>query len=148
MARQLGPEYSSERALLCSAWPGSWHFTRSREYPIGCVSTDVSPRPSPRHKQVPIGWDWSGYWVAPGVRTHRAVGVGVYSYFRDHAVRVRAGIVAPPHLVSSFEMPFSRFLNGMPGSGILFVLNSLGKMNRALGMTATLNTGTMHVAYS
>lgn len=53
-----------------------------------------------------------GYRVNDSVKSHKAYGVGIYSFFRDHTVNVESGIKVPENLVSSFVNPFSIFLNG------------------------------------
>jgi hypothetical protein len=65
-----------------------------------------------------------GYRVAPSVRDHDAWGTGVYHYFRDYAVTVRTGIVAPDALVPRFASPLAVYLNGM--GTVQHVINDLG----------------------
>merc|ERR1712232_408826 len=67
---------------------------------------------------------YSGYRVADHVQDHQAYGVGVYHYFRDHAVTVPSGIVAPPHLESSFVNPLTVYLNGL--GSVLHIVNDRG----------------------
>lgn len=55
---------------------------------------------------------YTGYRVAPFVQQHKAFGVGVYHNFRDAAVIVNSGIVAPPALERAFVSPLSVYLNG------------------------------------
>ena len=55
---------------------------------------------------------YTGYRVGAHVAEHDAVGVGVYHYFRDYAVTVEAGIVAPERLVSRFVSPLAIYLSG------------------------------------
>jgi len=67
---------------------------------------------------------YAGYRVGEKVKTHQAYGVGVYHYFRDHAVTVKSAIVAPSHLESSFVDSLAVFLNG---HGVVeHVLNTIG----------------------
>lgn len=54
----------------------------------------------------------TGYRVASNVQEHVAYGVGIYHYFRDFAVTVETGVVAPAHLTNNFIQPFSVYLNG------------------------------------
>jgi hypothetical protein len=54
----------------------------------------------------------TGYRVADNVQQHTAYGVGIYHYFRDFAVTVETGVVAPAHLTNQFIQPFSVYLNG------------------------------------
>ena len=56
---------------------------------------------------------YAGYRVADNVTAHAGFGVGVYHYFRDAAVTVAAGIVAPEALVPSFVSPLAVFLDGL-----------------------------------
>lgn len=67
---------------------------------------------------------YAGYTVADGVARHHALGVGVYSYFRDHKVTAQSGIRAPASLTSSFVQPLSVFLNGH--GSIEHIINGLG----------------------
>jgi len=53
-----------------------------------------------------------GYRVHDDVITHKAFGVGVYHYFRDHAVHVQSGIAVPAWLLNSFVAPLSVYLSG------------------------------------
>jgi len=74
---------------------------------------------------------YAGYRVASHVQSHVAYGVGVYSFFRDHNVTVRSGIVAPPALEPSFVAPLSIFLNGH--GEIKHVINDKGGASTAAG---------------
>jgi len=61
--------------------------------------------------------DWGtrgyvGYRVGEHVSEHRAYGIGVYHYFRDHPVVVETAIVAPPRLLASIRSPLVVRLNG------------------------------------
>ena len=53
-----------------------------------------------------------GYRVGADVEAHDAHGVGVYHYFRDHAVTVPRAIACPPALEARFVAPLSVYLNG------------------------------------
>ena len=53
-----------------------------------------------------------GYRVAPGVASHKGLGIGVYHFFRDNAVTVKSAIAAPTALEASFVSPLTVFLNG------------------------------------
>uniref|UniRef100_A0A7S4SCA5 Pectate lyase superfamily protein domain-containing protein n=1 Tax=Alexandrium monilatum TaxID=311494 RepID=A0A7S4SCA5_9DINO len=53
-----------------------------------------------------------GYRVGDSVRDHEAYGVGVYHFFRDHAVTVKRGISVPTWLENSIKSPLSIYLNG------------------------------------
>ena len=52
------------------------------------------------------------YKVADSVTSHYGFGIGVYSYFRDHAVDVKAGIEAPTRDSVTFVNSLTVFLNG------------------------------------
>mmetsp|Transcript_38163 Transcript_38163/g.98631 ORF Transcript_38163/g.98631 Transcript_38163/m.98631 type:complete len:857 (-) Transcript_38163:52-2622(-) len=67
---------------------------------------------------------WTGYHVMDNVQSHQAYGIGVYHFFRDHAVTVDHGIAAPAWLENSFTSPLSVYLTGK--GKILHVLNALG----------------------
>jgi len=55
---------------------------------------------------------FAGYRVADHVTSHRAYGVGVYHYMRDHAPVIHTGIKVPEALVDSFINPIGVCLNG------------------------------------
>ena len=74
---------------------------------------------------------YAGYAVAPGVAEHDAHGVGVYHYFRDHAVTVTSGIRAPAALAARFISPLSVYLNG--NGTLRHVINSQGNWTSARG---------------
>ena len=76
-----------------------------------------------------------GYRVADDVTSHRAFGVGVYSYFRDHTVNVASGIACPTALESSFVHSLSVKLNGH--GGIMHVINDKG--DASIGNTTSIN---------
>lgn len=65
-----------------------------------------------------------GYRVNDSVAVHKAMGVGVYHYFRDFPVVVKRGIAAPAWLENSFESPLSVSLTGR--GTMLHVLNEQG----------------------
>lgn len=66
--------------------------------------------------------DYVGYRVQPTVCAHRAVGVGVYSYFRDYECRVKTAFAGPRS--DMFEEPFTVRLEA--NNGICSVLNGAG----------------------
>ena len=68
--------------------------------------------------------NYSGYRVSAMVEQHKAYGLGVYCFFRDHSVTVQSGIVAPSHLEPNFVHPLTVFLTG--NGAILHVLNDKG----------------------
>jgi len=67
---------------------------------------------------------YCGFRVGANVKTHQAYGVGVYHFFRDYAVTVPSGIIAPAALEDSFVSPFGVYLNGK--GRINHVLNQNG----------------------
>lgn len=73
-----------------------------------------------------------GYRVGNAVSSHLAYGVGVYSYFRDHNVFVKSGILSPVGSGIQFINAFTRYLNGNGGIGSV--------LNGNLGMNQNCNT--------
>jgi len=64
------------------------------------------------------------YRVTDQVLSHKAIGVGVYHYFRDHQVFLRCAIAAPAWLERSFVCPMAAYL---VGQGMLqHVINDKG----------------------
>lgn len=76
---------------------------------------------------------YAGYHVADGVKAHKGIGVGVYSFMRDHPVTVESGIKCPPELESSFMYPLTVFLSGQ--GTIKHVINDKG--NATTGPTCS-----------
>lgn len=67
---------------------------------------------------------YTGYRVSNSVTKHQAYGIGVYHFFRDAAVIIDSGIIAPSSLESSFISPLGVYLNG---SGVVnHILNEKG----------------------
>jgi hypothetical protein len=64
---------------------------------------------------------YTGYRVGNSVTNHQSYAAGVYSFFRDHDVTVKSGIVAPGGTGIQFTNAFTRYLNG--NGGIAGVLN-------------------------
>ena len=83
-----------------------------------------------------------GYRVGSNVTSHNAYGVGVYQFFRDHAVTVKSGIQVPDALVSSFVSPFTVFLNGL--GKIEHVINNLGDTTASGVVTAYVCESSSH----
>jgi len=69
---------------------------------------------------------FAGYVVGESVEEHEAVGVGVYSYFRDHQCLVPTAIRAPANKPGKvvFRNPFVKHLNGH--GAIISVFNHQG----------------------
>ena len=83
-----------------------------------------------------------GYRVAPSVQRHTGAGLGVYHFFRDHAVTVTTGISVPPTLQNSIENAVGIFLNGV--GTMQHVLNSCGDPTSP---TEPSSAGGAHVTY-
>lgn len=69
---------------------------------------------------------FAGYVVNENVTTHEAWGTGVYSFFRDHPVRVETGIKAPTKEGIVFHNSFGRWLYGQGGSGANHIIDEEG----------------------
>ncbi len=69
---------------------------------------------------------YASYKVADTVTSHEAWGVGVYSYFRDAAVRANSAIEAPTVRGVKFHNLTTIWLNGHAGSEITHIINSTG----------------------
>lgn len=71
---------------------------------------------------------YASYKVADNVTSHEAWGLGVYSYFRDAAVKLENAIEVPKSapLVNIHHMT-TVWLNGTAGSEITHVVNGLGE---------------------
>ncbi len=69
---------------------------------------------------------FASYKVADTVTSHEAWGVGVYSYFRDAAVKAHSAIEAPAVKGVQFHNLTTVWLNGKAGSEITHIINDLG----------------------
>lgn len=69
---------------------------------------------------------YASYKVADKVTSHEAWGVGVYSYFRDAAVKANSAIEAPAVPGVKFHNLTTIWLNGKAGSEITHIINGLG----------------------
>ena len=76
---------------------------------------------------------YASYKVADTVTSHEAWGLGVYSYFRDAAVKSNTGIEAPNTTGIKFHNMTTIWLNGVAGSEITHVINNTG--GRVYGST-------------
>jgi chitodextrinase len=76
---------------------------------------------------------YASYKVADTVSSHEAWGVGVYSYFRDAAVKSENAIEAPNVQGVKFHNMTTIWLNGMAGSEITHIINGTG--GRVYGST-------------
>ncbi|MFB9326075.1 discoidin domain-containing protein [Paenibacillus aurantiacus] len=69
---------------------------------------------------------YASYKVADSVTTHEAWGLGVYSFFRDAAVKLQSGIEVPNVPGVKIHHATSIWLAGTPGSEITHVINDAG----------------------
>jgi chitodextrinase len=76
---------------------------------------------------------YASYKVANTVTTHEAWGVGVYSYFRDAAVKANTAFEVPNVTGVKIHHATTIWLNGMAGSEITHLVNNLG--GRVYGST-------------
>jgi hypothetical protein len=69
---------------------------------------------------------YASYKVADTVTRHEAWGLGIYSYFRDAAVKAESAIEAPAAKGVKFHNVTTVWLNGRAGSEITHPINGLG----------------------
>jgi chitodextrinase len=69
---------------------------------------------------------YGSYKIADTVSTHEAWGLGVYSYFRDAAVKLNSAIEAPNASGVQIHHMTTIWLNGVAGSEITHVVNNTG----------------------
>jgi predicted heme/steroid binding protein len=69
---------------------------------------------------------FASYKVAGSVTRHEAWGVGVYSFFRDAAVKAHSAIDAPAAPGVKFHNLTTVWLTGNAGSEITHIINDLG----------------------
>ncbi len=69
---------------------------------------------------------YASYKVADTVTSHEAWGLGVYSYFRDAAVKLNSGIEVPNVQGVKLHSMTTIWLNGVAGSEITHVVNTTG----------------------
>jgi len=69
---------------------------------------------------------YAAYKVADSVTSHEVWGLGVYSFFRDAAVKLNSGIEVPNVQGVKIHHATSIWLNGMAGSEITHVINNTG----------------------
>lgn len=77
---------------------------------------------------------YAGYHVDSAVTKHTGHGIAVYSYFRDHIVRVNSGITCPAGPGISFVNSVTVFLNGQ--GEISHVINEDGNPITGNGQTS------------
>ncbi|WP_063795533.1 discoidin domain-containing protein [Paenibacillus sp. Soil750] len=69
---------------------------------------------------------YASYKVADTVTTHEAWGLGVYSYFRDAAVKLENAIEVPNAAGVKIHHATTIWLNGTAGSEITHIINGIG----------------------
>ncbi len=69
---------------------------------------------------------YASYKVADSVTTHEAWGLGVYSFFRDAAVKLESAIEVPNVSGIKLHSATTIWLTGTPGSEITHVINGTG----------------------
>ena len=69
---------------------------------------------------------YASYKVADTVTSHEAWGLGIYSFFRDAAVKVNSAVEAPNVKGVKFHNLTTVWLNGKAGSEITHVINNVG----------------------
>jgi hypothetical protein len=69
---------------------------------------------------------YASYKVADTVTSHEAWGLGVYSYFRDAAVKADSAIEAPSARGVKFHNLTTIWLSGQAGSEITHIINNIG----------------------
>ena len=67
---------------------------------------------------------YASYKVADTVTSHEAWGVGIYSFFRDAAVKANSAIEAPAAAGVKFHNLTTIWLNGKKGSEITHIINN------------------------
>ncbi|WEK55043.1 MAG: Ig-like domain-containing protein [Candidatus Cohnella colombiensis] len=69
---------------------------------------------------------YAAYKVADHVKNHEAYGLGVYSFFRDAAVKLESAIEIPDTPGVKIHHATSVFLGGVVGSEITHIVNNIG----------------------
>ncbi|ANS73427.1 hypothetical protein AWM70_01550 [Paenibacillus yonginensis] len=86
---------------------------------------------------------YASYKVADSVTSHEAWGLGIYSYFRDAAVKLNSAIEVPNTPGVKIHHATTIWLNGTPGSEITHIVNNTGGRvyanSPASAMRQTLN---------
>jgi len=68
---------------------------------------------------------FGAYVVGDNVTSHNAWGIGAYTFFRDHTVSVKSGIIAPTKDGIEFTNSLGVFLNGK--GGMMNIIDGDGK---------------------
>ncbi len=85
------------------------------------------------------GAGYASYKVGGNVKRHEAWGLGVYSYFRDAAVKATSAIEAPSTSGVRFHNLTTIWLNGRKESEITHIINQSGAPATASAHRQTLN---------
>jgi hypothetical protein len=70
---------------------------------------------------------WAAYKVAPSVKKHSAIAMGIYSFFRDSPVVMHTSIEAPNTPSVRFKNIMNFWLKGADGSSVEHVINDTGE---------------------
>ncbi|MDR4888382.1 family 16 glycosylhydrolase [Fredinandcohnia sp. QZ13] len=81
---------------------------------------------------------YASYKVAESVTTHEAYGLGIYSFFRDAAVKLNSAIEVPYTPGVKVKHATSVFLAGMAGSEITHIVNNFGEAVTYAGHRKTI----------
>jgi len=117
----LASEHQLQDLVVWNGENGRVYFYQS-EYPYD-VTQDNYGTPA-----------YVSYRVNSSVQNHHAWGVGVYSFFRDHAVTVANGIASGTASGVQFVNSITVFLNGL--GQITHVVNGKGATVSAAGQTS------------
>jgi chitodextrinase len=83
---------------------------------------------------------YASYKIGDGVTSHEAWGLGIYSYFRDAAVKLENAIEAPSNPGIKLHHLTTIWLNGTAGSEITHIVNGNGgSVTSSSNMRQTLN---------
>ncbi|MDC0714422.1 discoidin domain-containing protein [Stigmatella sp. ncwal1] len=129
-------EHHNEYQTLWNGNGGRVYFYQSE------IPYDVPNQPSWMSKNGTVN-GYASYKVADSVSTHEAWGLGVYSYFRDAAVKLENAIEVPNVAGVKLHSMTTIWLNGTAGSEITHVINGLG--GRVYGSTPA---GAMRQTYT
>lgn len=70
---------------------------------------------------------WAAYKVAPSVKKHSAVAMGIYSFFRDAPVLMDTSVETPVTPGVRFKNVMNFWLKGADGSSVAHVINNTGE---------------------
>jgi chitodextrinase len=112
-------EHHNEYQTIWNGNGGRLYFYQSE------IPYDVPNQPVWMSKNGTVN-GWASYKVADSVTSHEAWGLGVYSYFRDAAVKLNSAIEVPNTAGVKLHSMTTIWLNGTAGSEITHVVNNLG----------------------